>query len=237
MSSVILYDLPSKGRCACWSLNPWKTRMALNYKEITYRTEWVEYPDVEPKLKSLGIQANKDWPHFSIPAAKVGDEYLMDSKVIAKALEKQQPSPSLHLDAPVLGQVEELIPKLMTALGGNMYPRVPGTLLNEPSAVYFEETRKKRFGMPLSQFEKEKGGEQAYVAAKAPLEAMAALLNETDGPYFMGNTVSYADFVFVGFLHFCRRIRQDMFERVVATDRAFAMVYDACSKWLERDAE
>ena len=29
MSEYVLYDLPSKGRCACWSLNPWKSESLL----------------------------------------------------------------------------------------------------------------------------------------------------------------------------------------------------------------
>lgn len=28
-------------------------RMILNYKNIDYKTEWVEYPDLAPKFKSL----------------------------------------------------------------------------------------------------------------------------------------------------------------------------------------
>jgi len=28
-------------------------RLALNYKRIPYKTEWVEYPDLEPKFKAL----------------------------------------------------------------------------------------------------------------------------------------------------------------------------------------
>ena len=28
-------------------------RMILNYKNINYKTEWTEYPDLAPKFKSL----------------------------------------------------------------------------------------------------------------------------------------------------------------------------------------
>ncbi|PSN72789.1 hypothetical protein BS50DRAFT_568392 [Corynespora cassiicola Philippines] len=53
MSQVILYDIPSKEPKTCWSLNPWKPRLILNYKGIDYKTEWVEYPDLAPYFKSL----------------------------------------------------------------------------------------------------------------------------------------------------------------------------------------
>jgi hypothetical protein len=53
---IILYDLPSchkgKGQQSCFSFNPWKTRSVLNFKNIPYTTEWVEYPDVESKMKA-----------------------------------------------------------------------------------------------------------------------------------------------------------------------------------------
>ena len=80
--TTIFYDLPSKGHCACWSYNPWKSkwrgpvnftplsaspadsatlfdgalaRLALNYKNIDYKTEWLEYPDIAPTLKDLSV--------------------------------------------------------------------------------------------------------------------------------------------------------------------------------------
>lgn len=52
-AEMVLYDIPSKPRCHGWSVNPWKTRMALNYKRIPYKTEWTELPDLAPKLKKL----------------------------------------------------------------------------------------------------------------------------------------------------------------------------------------
>jgi len=72
-SQVTLYDLPSREQ-ECWSLNPWKgtwlivvwhaglwlmtqtARLVLNYKDIAYKTEWTEYPDLAPKLKSLYVE-------------------------------------------------------------------------------------------------------------------------------------------------------------------------------------
>lgn len=68
-SQVILYDLPSQ-QGTSWSLNPWKSkqyntlpsvvlmttaRMILNYKDIDYKTEWIEYPDLAPTFKSLYV--------------------------------------------------------------------------------------------------------------------------------------------------------------------------------------
>ncbi|KAI7166584.1 hypothetical protein KC352_g25784, partial [Hortaea werneckii] len=102
-SEIVLFDLPSQEPNRCWSLNPWKSRIALNFKGLNYRTEWIEYPDIAPKFKALGIPPNpKDVnPNFeySIPAMRIsGGDYIMDSLAIAKALEQLKPQPSLHLD-------------------------------------------------------------------------------------------------------------------------------------------
>ena len=32
--------------------------MILNYKKIDYQTEWVEFPDLEPKFKSLCVSVD-----------------------------------------------------------------------------------------------------------------------------------------------------------------------------------
>ncbi|KAK5273614.1 hypothetical protein LTR96_000214 [Exophiala xenobiotica] len=58
---VILYDLPSK-QGTSWSLNPWKTRLVLNYKSIPYKTEWTEYPDLKPKFEKFLITTAWPWP-------------------------------------------------------------------------------------------------------------------------------------------------------------------------------
>ena len=49
---VILYDLAStKG--VCFSPSVWRVRMLLNYKNIPYKTVFLEFPDIEPTLKGL----------------------------------------------------------------------------------------------------------------------------------------------------------------------------------------
>ena len=48
----VLFDIPGKDGLA-WSPNVWKVRAVLNYKKLPYKTEWIEFPDIEPKLKEL----------------------------------------------------------------------------------------------------------------------------------------------------------------------------------------
>jgi hypothetical protein len=169
-------------------------RMVLNYKKIDYTTEWVEYPDLAPKFKALGIPPNpKDAPgyfaDYTSPAIKhANSTYQMDSWPIAFELEKQHPSPSLHLDDPIVEKIRDHIPKLMGPLRPLLIPQVPVVLLNKPSADYFFETREKMFGKPLDQVEKDANAEECWEEAKAPAKEAGDLLRKNGGPYFLGQT-------------------------------------------------
>ncbi|KAF2018679.1 hypothetical protein BU24DRAFT_447328 [Aaosphaeria arxii CBS 175.79] len=241
MSQVVLYDLPSTPPKASWSLNPWKTRMALNFKGVDYRTDWIEYPDLAPKLKSFGLPPNdRNAPgvsaDYSSPAIRFADDTLMmDSWNIIFELEKRYPEPSLHLDDPIVLQVRDLIAVVRDPLMTLTLPKVPD-ILPERSAQYFYDTRKVRFGMPLSDYYKSKSVEQCWEEVKAPAKQFVDLLNSKDGgPFFLGETLSYADFIFVAFLHFLKRVEVDVFERFLSLDNSFSAIYEASSEWLKKD--
>lgn len=208
---VILYDIPSKNPRHCWSLNPWKSslhtmslsatrrpkntdqrltaRLILNLKGIPYKTEWLEYPDIAPTLKSFGVPPSEPPDTaYTCPTIRISDKYVMDSRKIADVLEKEHPSPSLHLDSPILKKVEELAPQCIAPIAPIFLPRVPRFALNPRSAEYFERTREAAFGMTLSQLEKEKGGESAWKAAEPKWKELGNLLKAEGGPFFMGKT-------------------------------------------------
>jgi len=49
-------------------------------------------------------------------------------------------------------------------------------------------------------------------------------------------TVSYADMVVLGWLHFYRRIDEErLFNRVVRLEPALGRLYEAAEQWLKRD--
>lgn len=51
-NATVLYDIANNANLT-FSPNPWKSRLALNFKDVPFETEWVEYPDIEPKFKAL----------------------------------------------------------------------------------------------------------------------------------------------------------------------------------------
>ncbi|KAL9129570.1 MAG: hypothetical protein Q9175_007261, partial [Cornicularia normoerica] len=212
-------------------------RLVLNLKGIPYKTEWLEYPDIAPTLKSFGIPPSEPpATAYTSPAIRISDKYVMDSRKIADVLEKEHPSPSLHLDSPMLKKVEELIPQCTSPIRPVFLPRVPRSVLSPRSAEYFERTREATFGMPLSQVEKEKGGESAWEAAEPKWKELGALLKAQGGPFFMGKTVSYADLIVVGAMHCFSSLGDDaLYQRVKNLEPAFSTLYDASKAWLERD--
>ncbi|KAJ3510855.1 hypothetical protein NLJ89_g4435 [Agrocybe chaxingu] len=111
--AITFYDIPSTFPNNVWSPNTWKARRVaylisnrsevlifgtrrycLNYKRIPYKTEWVEYPDIEPLCKRLGIaptDKKKDGSgrrtNYSLPASTEPFQraaYVSDSFAIAQ---------------------------------------------------------------------------------------------------------------------------------------------------------
>lgn len=154
---------------------------------------------------------------YTSPTVKFPDgTFVMDSRVIAAEVDKRYPQPLLQIDSSVLSKLETILLKLMPTLAPFYIPNVPKRLLNEASHPHWYKTREARVGMPLDQFEREKGGQQIWDAAKPYLDEITAMLKENNGgPYFMGDSVSYVDFVWGGFLLFVQRIGTDFWEKLL----------------------
>jgi glutathione S-transferase len=237
---VILYDIPAKDQGGdCWSLNTWRPRMVFNYMGIDYETEWVEYPDIAPKLKSFGIPPGSD-PEtpYTLPAVRFPDgTYVMDSKNIIAEVVKRYPEPAyppMRIEEPMRLRAIDGIRQAFGPLHANVIPQVPVKCLNDASAEFFHRTRAAQFGMNLAEYQDKNGGEKAWEESKPGFEALAALLRESPGPYFMGENVTYPDFVTVGFLYFVRRMVGEEDWKKVQEWPELINLYEACSKWLER---
>lgn len=239
----------------------WSARLILNYKKLPYRTHWLEFPDIAPHLKSLGIPPNAQGKPYTVPTihfpstdAHPVDEYIMDSKAIAIALEKAYPDPPLHLDAPQLAKAEELRGQAIGALMGPFAGKGLA-LLNERSKEYMATANLAGFAH----------GEEAWDGATPVLEAIGALLKEKGGPFVLGETgmfssnylvelgtnrlrsqciwlksnrsvlVSYADFILVSTIHCLRRAGEDLYEKWVEISPECGRLYDASKQWLDRD--
>ncbi|KAI0467139.1 putative glutathione S-transferase [Xylaria cf. heliscus] len=210
-SKIILFDLPSKdpNDPHAWSLNTWKTRLILNYKGLDYETEWLEYPEIRPRLEPH-LPGRED---YTVPTIKLPDgTYIMDSKDIAAELEKLYPEPAVHYDEPFRQRYVSLLSDVFVALRPLYLLGVPNKLLKEVNHAYWNRTRGDHVGMPIEQFAKENPADVAWKNAAAPLQGITALLKENKGPFFLGDTMSYVDFNHVGFLIMFRALGDEIWK-------------------------
>ncbi|CAI7678909.1 unnamed protein product [Penicillium pancosmium] len=215
-TQFVLYDIPSgKASCVTWSPNPWKTRLLFNFKGLDYRTQWVEYPNIKSTLENH-VAANTRIPVYTVPTIACPDgTYIVDSRKIANHIERQFPLPSLHLDSVYLDKVERIFSRYMKAIEPIFIPLVPKRILNTESVDYWYTSRPALVGMPLDQLEREKGGIQAWNEAEPVLREVTALLNENEGPFFLGQTVGYADLVWASVLLFSQKLGSDVFQQAM----------------------
>jgi glutathione S-transferase len=92
--------------------------------------------------------------------------------------------------------------------------------------------------MPVDQLEKEKGGELAWNEAEPALRGATALLKENQGPFFLGETVSYADLVWATVLLFSKRMGMGFFEEALKRSgdaQVHLDLLEAVRPWSERD--
>ncbi|EFQ97214.1 hypothetical protein MGYG_00256 [Nannizzia gypsea CBS 118893] len=80
------------------SPNPWKSRYALNFKKIPYKTTWVPLPDVSAVRAPLNIPASRTFadgsPYHTLPMLSdpATGQIVGDSFEIAVYLQRQYPS-------------------------------------------------------------------------------------------------------------------------------------------------
>lgn len=184
----------------------------MNYKGIPYKTEWKEYVDIEKLAKEKGIppegsrNPETGGPYYTLPA--IIDESthvaLSESLRIAEYLDKAYP------DKPKV-----IIPGtevLQTAFIGSFLPHfkamwqftLPANvkLIDHPEGrAYFHKTRSGRVGQDISTMKPTGDAWQAGLnELRDGLNNIDQWLQKSGGPYVMGNTISFADFVLGGWL-------------------------------------
>ncbi|KAJ5422901.1 hypothetical protein N7445_011009 [Penicillium cf. griseofulvum] len=97
---ITFYDIalaPPVTKTAC-SPNPWKTRYALNFKKIPYKTNWVPLPSISSVRSALDIPASRKFadgsPYYTLPVISdpATGRIVGDSFEIALYLQEQYPS-------------------------------------------------------------------------------------------------------------------------------------------------
>lgn len=164
--------------------------------------------------------------------------YVMDSYKIADIIEEKHPEPSLALNTPVQLRFRNIMINFMGQLTPIYVPGVAQRILGKESLDFFHTTRQEDVGMPLDDYRKQKGP-GAFERAEPFAREMTALLNETSsGPYFLGDTVSYTDFMWAGILLFFKGLGTEEYQEVLRRTGdagTHTKFLDALSLWTERN--
>jgi len=202
---ITFFDVPSKVQDKAWSPTNWKIRYVLNYKQLPYKTQWIEYPDIELFCKNKGIAPTgtktDGSPFYTLPA--IHDDttgvFLADSVPIAQYLDETYP----YTPAVIPIGTEVLMNAFIDACAAKMTAIWPIALpnivdiLNAPSAEYFHRTRSAYFGKPVEELVPV--GEariQAIAQFKKGLGDIVAWFEKNGGKSFvMGDKPTFCDFV------------------------------------------
>ncbi|KAM0346331.1 hypothetical protein ACHAPU_005762 [Fusarium lateritium] len=236
--AITFFDIPSRSPQVCWSMNTWRTRLVLNYKKLDYQTEWLEYPDIKERLNQ-NVTPNDGGPPFTLPAIKMSDgSFTMDSYKIVDLLEEKYPEPSLHLNDPMQTRLRASMVRFMTQMTPIYVPGVAKNIIGDKSVDFFLATREEDVGMPLYEYG-DKNSPGAYERAAPFAKEITELLKENaSGPFLLGDSVSYADFIWAGILLFFQCLGDKEFQEVLkATGDAevHEKFLDALKPWTQRN--
>ncbi|KAF8630569.1 hypothetical protein AX17_005381 [Amanita inopinata Kibby_2008] len=215
--TIILYDFPSKVIGGPWNPNTWRTRFTLNYKGIPYRTEWIQYTEIERVCKEKGIPPSTTKadgsPSYTLPSiwdteANVG---VSDSHSIAVYLDKAFPDKPRVIPPGTEALQTAFIQSLGSYVNAMRPFTIPATLAlidHEPSYEYFYKTRSAMFGQDLKTMGPSDAAARDDILKKTMegLNSLDQILQKSSGPYIMDGTISFADFALGSWLKWVQLI-------------------------------
>ena len=158
----------------------------------------------------------------------------MDSLRIAERLEAIYPEPSMHLDTGLHEESAAIVFELSWLVFPDMLHLLPKEILNERSASWFAEDRKRRWGITLDELAEKNGGEKAWASAVPVMTRLKAFLTENkrdQGPFILGSTPSYGDLYIIALFQAAEVVSKGMYEKIVGFDQAFRDLHEAGRKW------
>ncbi|KAJ7177052.1 hypothetical protein C8R46DRAFT_48069 [Mycena filopes] len=233
---ITLYDLKSASPQP-WAPNIWRIRFILNFKRLRYRTVWVEFPDVETTLRSIGAPASSmrsdGRPIYTLPVVvdptrnpNLPPQILSNTNNIAEYLEASYPARPVFpegtraLQTLFVHYIQEVFVKpllpIMVPLSHQSLPARSQSHFRGGAPAY-------GLGGPQSGgFQMLPSGpqrEQAWLAVKEQFDFLAVVLDKNvgdgDGIVAYGHDVSYADFALCSVLIWIQRMAaQDGWMRI-----------------------
>ncbi|KAH8822017.1 hypothetical protein F5884DRAFT_769720 [Xylogone sp. PMI_703] len=236
---VILYDLACT-KNVCFSPVVWRIRLMLNYKRIPYKTIFLEFPDIEPTLKGLGLVPSTSATGsavYTVPAIHhvPTNRYIMDSVPISQFIESTYPDPPVPLTSELGLEIEAKARAAVgRVFGSSVMPREI-RILSPRSQEYFRRTREARIGHRLEDLLNPEKEDQSWSAVEDNMRIVGELMqtHKADGPFVLGAQPSYTDFFIAGSLQCARVVEETVFQRLIKF-HGYADVYEACLPYMEK---
>ncbi|KAF5349900.1 hypothetical protein D9757_012743 [Collybiopsis confluens] len=221
-TEIIFYDIPlaEPEPNICWSPNTWKTRFCLNYKGLPYRTEWVEYPDIEGLCKKIGaaptgVESDGVTPAYTLPVIydPTTKRAISESFNIALYLDATYPGTPRLIPSGTSGLQSAFISLAMLRIIPHLVMIVTGVeifqKLSGRSQEFFRRTREASYGMKMEEFTpKGEARVEAWKKFQKGLQLLTkhydAAKEENGGEYLCGSNPTFADFGLAGLLHWCK---------------------------------
>lgn len=224
----------------------WKTRLALNYKKIAYKTHWLTFLGLEPYLKAIGAKPTtkkpapdnaEDWytcPVLSIASQSGAPKIVEDSDKIAEFLDAAYPDTPRLFPAGTKALQYAFIQYLYAGAGKSVITlTIPGLpeILDEENAEHVNETRQRWFGggVPLSEWAPQGSEKRAALWAAAETawgQLKTAVYDKratgSDGPWLTGSAPVHADFAVVALLGYVHAtVPEDEWEQMMTWHDGF----------------
>ncbi|VDB92556.1 unnamed protein product [Peniophora sp. CBMAI 1063] len=159
-------------------------RYALNIKGLPYKTEWLSFTGVEPKMKELGLAAQGGPLLYTIPTIydPNNDKIVTESFAIAKYLDQAYPDTPRLVMPGAAGFQEAYLEKVVSPLLNMIIPSIAMPVFEEcciddADRAYVRDTREKWFGRKFEDMEwKREAMTAASEAFKVALDAIATRL-------------------------------------------------------------
>ncbi|KAF8170580.1 hypothetical protein BJ912DRAFT_1047869, partial [Pholiota molesta] len=211
---IIFYDL------ACLlhttnSPNTWKTRYALNFKRVQYKTEWVDRSDVVSVRTKLGLAPSSTFfdgsPFYTLPiiqdlatGAIIGDSfdnalYLDRTYPEATHTPSLFPPSTIALQRAWNAQIDAIFaPFAILCIHG--IPLNPETAELTKASLVFRSQVGKWEDFQLSDDQRT----QQLAGFKEKLAGLATFYRDVESPFLGGENPIYADLIVGAWLAFCR---------------------------------
>ncbi|KAH8696755.1 hypothetical protein BGW36DRAFT_417795 [Talaromyces proteolyticus] len=229
---IVLYDL-AFNKNVCFSPVVWRIRLMLNYKIIPYRIIFLEFPDIEPTLKTMSCIGLFSTSRSSLRAPLPSIFYLLRSQYTAKKSPLR--ADLVPAESASESKIKYTVPTIQHVPSNNF-------MMDSVTIVQFLDSRCGRWNLPNSVMPREAmlghrledlllepEKEEEYrnaVGDRMRVVNDPIRTNKADGPFVLGARPSMTDFLL-------RAVNEEPFQKMVKFP-GYGDISEACLPYMEK---